>query len=190
MITNKYSPGSAHVIIITILTVAILAVLGFVFWQNFANSKSPADSSTSVTTPADVDTPADQIKDTENGSIAGNVRYPIEWISAADRNKGKEFPDDLKVCAVDPTTKAEIVCDQGFSSEKTAYKLEIATGSYLVRATTGTTNAYYDLYVSENPAEFDPCAASTSEPIIVTVTTAMPVTNIHAGDFWVGHLGC
>ncbi len=40
---NLSQKGSAHVVIVVILVVALLGVLGFVFWQNFINKSSSTD---------------------------------------------------------------------------------------------------------------------------------------------------
>lgn len=44
---STHQTGSAHVIIIIVLVVALLGVLGFVFWQNFV-SEQPADIETGI----------------------------------------------------------------------------------------------------------------------------------------------
>ncbi len=40
--------GSAHVIIIVILVIALLGTLGFIFWQNFINNTQKTQEATSV----------------------------------------------------------------------------------------------------------------------------------------------
>jgi type II secretory pathway pseudopilin PulG len=45
--------GSAHVVIIVILVIALLGTLGFVFWQNFINKDSATQDSTTNTQSAE-----------------------------------------------------------------------------------------------------------------------------------------
>lgn len=47
MKTSKSQSGSAHLIIIIILVVALLGALGFVFWQNFVNKTDVVSGNTS-----------------------------------------------------------------------------------------------------------------------------------------------
>lgn len=42
--------GSAHLVIIIVLAVALIGVLGFVFWQNFVNKPAPKTADTTQTT--------------------------------------------------------------------------------------------------------------------------------------------
>jgi type II secretory pathway pseudopilin PulG len=39
MVKNSSQNGSAHVVVIAILVVALLGALGFIFWQNFVNTQ-------------------------------------------------------------------------------------------------------------------------------------------------------
>lgn len=56
---QKYQSGSAHLIIIIILIIALLGSLGFVFWQNFIQTKTSNTPTTStVSTTASTSTPA------------------------------------------------------------------------------------------------------------------------------------
>jgi len=199
MNNHKHSHGNATVFIIFGLVIAIIVVLGFLFWKNITGSTtqqaatSDSNASKTVEPISSTTSAATGIDTIKNGSISGNVTYPIEWISSTNRDQGKIYPDDLKVCALDSTTKNSIVCDSGFSKTKQTYTFAITPGSYVIQATTGSTVAYYDLYVKDNPNNqnsFSACAAETSRPIVVTVTSGQVVEKIHAADFWAGHLGC
>lgn len=46
---NKYQSGSGHIVIIIALVVVLLGALGFIFWQNFMQSK-PNEKSNNTTT--------------------------------------------------------------------------------------------------------------------------------------------
>lgn len=45
---SRNQSGSAHVVIIIVLIVAVLGALGFIFWQNFVNKSANMNSSTST----------------------------------------------------------------------------------------------------------------------------------------------
>lgn len=49
--------GSAHVVIIIALIIVLLGILGFVFWQNFIQSKNSTTNSTSIEKSIPVKTP-------------------------------------------------------------------------------------------------------------------------------------
>ena len=85
--------GSAHVIIIIILIAAVLGLLGFVFWQNFAKPKDNAASSATTSTTAKTTTPtADPYASwlTYSSNRGGfNIKYPSDWkIFDASANGG------------------------------------------------------------------------------------------------------
>lgn len=189
----KNQTGSVRLIVIIVLVLIALGGAGFYIWQNVTKDKS---AETNTSTKTEVPTIAEENNNakpfTTQATISGDVRYPIEWISTADRKNGVVYPADLKVCAVDVSTKSDVSCDNGFSSNKETYLIAVPAGTYLIKATTGGVSAYYDLYVKDNP-NGDPvesCAADTSKPIEVTVKDGDILTKIDAADFWVGHLGC
>lgn len=75
---NSKSQGSALIIVLVILGVALIAVLGFIFWQNFLHK--PAD--TAVVSSADEKTQADPYKGwNEFKSLDGKytLKYPKDW---------------------------------------------------------------------------------------------------------------
>jgi hypothetical protein len=47
--TNEQG-SAAHIVIITVLVVAVLGLLGFVFWQNFIKEEAPQQTATQTTT--------------------------------------------------------------------------------------------------------------------------------------------
>lgn len=77
---SSKSRGSALVVILVILGVALIAVLGYVFWQNFIHK--PAD--TAVISSTNEKTQADPYKGwNEFDSLDGKytLKYPKDWIA-------------------------------------------------------------------------------------------------------------
>lgn len=78
---SRGQTGSAQVVIITILIVAILVVLGFVFWQNFIKK----DVASNIETTTEYGEANDQRSNTDrltyrNDSIGIEFTYPKDWI--------------------------------------------------------------------------------------------------------------
>lgn len=72
--------GSAHVIIIVILVVALLCTLGFVFWQNFIKKDEPAKQA---------DTTKTETKEEEKAEVAKNTKtYDRDGYSFEYPNQG------------------------------------------------------------------------------------------------------
>jgi len=67
--------GSAHVVIIVLLTVAVLGLLGFVFWQNFMGVK------TSDTTKTETANKVFTEKDFQTGLT---LEYPNSWTATSE----------------------------------------------------------------------------------------------------------
>jgi len=83
MIKNSLrQTGSAHVVIIIILVVAVLGLLGFVFWQNFI-MKTPAEKAEVVATSTNEDVVAENpYKDWgtyESVRDGYSIKYPKDW---------------------------------------------------------------------------------------------------------------
>ncbi len=83
MIKNSQKQtGSAHVVIITILVLALLGALGFIFYQNFIKAKT--DTANSVaTTEAEEAPEADKYAGWgtyESVSGGYSIKYPEDWI--------------------------------------------------------------------------------------------------------------
>jgi hypothetical protein len=64
--------GNAHVIIIILLVIALLGLLGFVFWQNYSNKKTVSPLTTSQTIP--LKTATERSFETNL-----NLKYPSSW---------------------------------------------------------------------------------------------------------------
>jgi len=69
--------GSAHVVIIVILVVALLGALGFIFWQNFINKEpAPKQTETTQNQPKDEYAGWKTYKSTRDGYT---IKYPSDW---------------------------------------------------------------------------------------------------------------
>jgi Tfp pilus assembly protein PilE len=78
---KKSQTGSAHVVIIIILVVAVLGLLGFVFWQNFIQKKDTTPAVTTTTKTADTtNSPAATTKTYKNTDLGFSVAYPTGWV--------------------------------------------------------------------------------------------------------------
>lgn len=78
--------GSAHVVIIIILVIALLGVLGFVFWQNFIDTKPVANNSENSKTDTDSQS-TDAYKDwkTYTSTRDGySIKYPSDWLVVSE----------------------------------------------------------------------------------------------------------
>lgn len=76
--------GSAHVVIIVILVVALLGVLGFVFWQNFIDKKPVAKSDENSKTEDTKSQPKDKYEGwkTYTSTRDGySIKYPSDWLA-------------------------------------------------------------------------------------------------------------
>lgn len=107
--------GSAQVIIIIVLVVALLGTLGFVFWQNFINkadSTKPTDTSTVVKE----ETNTDGLKTYVNQKYKLSFEYPSDWSVEV---KNDESGQDLNYYSLD-------VSDA--SGEKIAYLMAAGGG--------------------------------------------------------------
>lgn len=87
MRTNKSQSGSAHLIIIIILVVALLGALGFVFWQNFVDKA--ADSATTNT--SDTTTTNAATSDKDNNELGLDDQQGIEAIFKNKYPKGNLY---------------------------------------------------------------------------------------------------
>lgn len=80
MPTKKYSPGSAHVIIVVCLVVALVSALGFIFYQNFI--KKPTDSTgTTNSTQSKNETTGKvvSLKEFTSQKYLLRFKYPSAW---------------------------------------------------------------------------------------------------------------
>ena len=83
MISKTSQEGSAHTVIIVILFVALLGILGFVFWQNFIY-KEPVKNDESSKIEDTKNQPKDEYADwkTYTSTRDGySIKYPSDWIA-------------------------------------------------------------------------------------------------------------
>lgn len=160
--------GSAHVVVIIILVVALVAALGFIFWQNFVQKDSAKTTDTTADSSKQTDT-TDDSDTVATGTMTGKAVYPSE-----------AYPDDFKVCALNSTTKKEIVCDATIIKGK--YSFDLTPGEYFIVAKTDVMEGYYDAYMKSG-MKSDICEAKNI-PLAVTVTAGNTVNDIDAGDFY------
>ena len=176
--------GSAHVIIIIILIAAVLGLLGFVFWQNFAkpkdNAASSAATSTTVKTTAPITDPyATWLTYTSNRG-GFNIKYPSDWkISDASANGG----DLVKLVSPNVTKEKNISPDAvdydvDVSFESTAGSMiasQLGAVAALKLSQKGSdysqyvTKKYTETINSINVTEFDMIAQSPYFAAVFTV---------------------
>jgi len=193
----KRTSGNAVAIVIPVVVIVIIGVLLAVFWNRIydtSQKNSVGSSSPDQQVAPQKEQQADDLPlKAEKGSISGNIRYPIEFLSNQDRDKGMTFPADMRICAIDSVTNDEEACTDTLTGLEESYSLKVSPGTYLIRATTGHDVAYYDPYVSANDSGYwpmDGCSVDASTPIELNVSPGEDLTQIDAADFWVGHLGC
>jgi|GEM_PF-4700588 len=83
MIGNlKKQSGSAHVVIVIILVVALIGALGFMFWQNFTQ-KGPVATNTKVvqsdTSKNETEELKEELKTYKNASLGYSFQYSGDW---------------------------------------------------------------------------------------------------------------
>ena len=71
--------GSAHIVIISILVVALLGLIGFVFWQNFIQNKDTATTNQSTTTATPAPT---TYKTFTSANSSLTFQYPDNWATS------------------------------------------------------------------------------------------------------------
>lgn len=96
-----YTKGSAHVIIVSILVVALIGALGFIFWQNFIVKKDSSNtSSTSNSQTAHTETETEKsvasktLSMTDVFSNGLSLNYPENWNVVHEPVQGTNPPTD------------------------------------------------------------------------------------------------
>lgn len=132
---SQNQTGSAHVVIIVILVLAIMGLLGFVFWQNFIQKKATTTTSTTTTV-------VDQYSgwNTYNNSTYGfSLRYPANWIAGkVDNNSSSiqlvsSFESPVKVLSSSPSPVGSVNVPEAsvtISTQKIS-KVSLSTGEVL-----------------------------------------------------------
>ena len=105
---QKSQSGFAHLAIIIVLIVALLGTLGFVYWQNFMQTKTsntaqktPTENKDSnviapvTKTPAVADPMADW-KTYTNAQYGFSFKYPVDWtVQESPTENGNSFPSPV-----------------------------------------------------------------------------------------------
>lgn len=86
--------GSAHVVIIVILIVAIIGALGFVVWKNFLDTPDSSNTSKSVVTPKNEETSKEDTLTYRSEAIGIEFKYPKDWIKVECDNTYVEDPQN------------------------------------------------------------------------------------------------
>jgi hypothetical protein len=107
---KKYDSGSAHVVIVALLTVALISAVSFIFWQNFVNKPTTE----SLSSKKDMTIPEKVVSVKTTKYCAENEKlcfdYPIDW--------------SIEKTAVDTTVSDNILIK---SPDKKVY-LQLTTG--------------------------------------------------------------
>ena len=92
MIKNSSQKGDAHVVIIISLVVALVAIIGFVFWQNFMQKK---------------DTISNKSSTSASSTLPDMIVYDpaVEVANATDTSKLINSPSSLKTFIIDNINK-------------------------------------------------------------------------------------
>lgn len=112
--------GSAHAVLIIILVIAVVGLLGFVFWQNFLQPKNEPVSTTNSTTKTESSSKEDVYATwlSYTSDRAGfTVKYPADW----KRTDTSDTPGQL-VQFTSPTTAK----NQSTSPDQMNYDVDIS----------------------------------------------------------------
>lgn len=128
---QKSESGSAHLVIIIVLVVALLGTLGFVYWQNFVQTKT-ANTQTNQTNTSNNQTVKAQLTEDVTDSSRGtglSIKYPASWSYSrylSNIPKGSYDKGDTYT-VTSPDSKVSVVLRIGLygGSAGTGYKLPI-----------------------------------------------------------------
>jgi cytoskeletal protein RodZ len=88
---NHSQKGSAHVVIIVILVIALLGALGFVFWKNFIYKEVETDKNSQQTTDNQSKDQYAGWKTFSSPNDLYSMKYPADWIVNYESNDGPYF---------------------------------------------------------------------------------------------------
>ena len=113
MKSNKPQQGSAHLIVIIILVIALLGALGFVFWQNFIQQPNQIAKSNELTEIVAIDPKLIELSEiatdvTTNSGLA--IKYPKTWILSNSTIPINHFSRD-KTTITSPDGSVTVVYD-------------------------------------------------------------------------------
>jgi hypothetical protein len=77
---SKSQSGSVHIVIVSILTLALVGALGFIFWQNFISKSSHTDNTVQVST-AKVVASSSPAQGTAAKVKAFNGGFGVTWVA-------------------------------------------------------------------------------------------------------------
>ncbi len=105
----KHQNGSVHIIVVSLLSVALIAALGFIFWQNFVSSDEATEKETSskATTKDAASDDTEEVQPSnyatftsdDAGTYAKSFQYPSSWRIA----NSEELCSDYNLCTSPPT---------------------------------------------------------------------------------------
>lgn len=161
-------------ILLSLLGVAIVALLGYVFYQNY-NERELVVKDDNKTVIA------------KNGTIEGSLTYPADVIPAMtvyaeDITTGKTYSSDIQI-------------NDSAYTYGVGYKIEVPAGSYYVYGTlkeqmggiTTSKKAYYNEYVAcilSNKFTDVSCEGKDTAKKTVVVKSDETTNDIGVGDWW------
>jgi hypothetical protein len=164
--------GSIHIIIISVLSIALIGTLGFVFWQNFVNK--PA---TSVTTSDTTDS-----KTSSPSSLATKYSLynaPKSLIDATNLNFSVEHPDSW---IVDDTSTGSVGAPTvAFTKNKVAHAGVRTSPCVLVYASIGSFADSAAEYAAEQDSNNKP-EVQSSENVTINQLPGVKRTLIARGE--------
>jgi len=95
--------GSAHIVIIAILVIALLGILGFVFWQNFIDKKLITKNDESSKTEDIINQPKDEYegwKTYTSTRDSYSIKYPSDWLAIKETSN-----DGIYIRNFDPSSR-------------------------------------------------------------------------------------
>ena len=87
--------GSAHLVIIIVLVVALLGALGYVYWLNFMQPKT-SDTESSTTTSTTTVSDITYKKYTTTGKYVVSFNYPSTWTTVNTNNSDTPYYDRVE----------------------------------------------------------------------------------------------
>lgn len=180
MNTRTKQQGSAQIVVIILLVVALLGSLGFIAWQNFFSKNATTTQTQTQLTQREQeqDGPAEDTVGglPENGTITGSLTYPSDVI-----------PDDITIYAENLETGEQYITSEHLKDAKyeygVGYELGVRPGSYNVygvRKDFPDTRAYYNVVITCGIRV--ECTDTT--PIEVTVDANEVESGVTVGDWW------
>ena len=131
MKTSNRQSGSAHVVIIIVLILVILGLLGFVFWQNFMQTKS-TNNVTATTSATD---PYSGWNTYTDSSYGFTLRYPSDWttgtVQGGANSSVKSITLDPPASTTSTTSSVDGTGHEVTVSTQAASTVSLATGDVM-----------------------------------------------------------